>query len=183
MAEPTHDIKKLVGLNRPQTARRVEWPWRLDFSLHPVEADEDAEALILPAGFMFERLDAVLRVPEGTAATMHVGIEGTATLFAASLNMNGSANQRIANVTSQVAVTSPDAATQGGSYAQADVQSIATLANELKGDVNALAADLNFAGRYFHTDTPVRVSVPSGAATLDDAVVDLIFVGYMIDVG
>lgn len=37
-------------------------------------------------------------------------------------------------------ITSADAATQGGSYNQANVQSIATLANELKVDFNALAA-------------------------------------------
>lgn len=37
-------------------------------------------------------------------------------------------------------VTSANAATQGGSYVQADVQSIATLANELKSDLTAALA-------------------------------------------
>lgn len=37
-------------------------------------------------------------------------------------------------------VTSADAATQTGSYVQANVQSIATLANELKADFNAAMA-------------------------------------------
>jgi hypothetical protein len=37
-------------------------------------------------------------------------------------------------------IASPDAATQGGAYVQADVQSIATLANEIKTALNALAA-------------------------------------------
>lgn len=46
---------------------------------------------------------------------------------------------------SSVSVTSPDAATQTASYVQADVQSIATLANELKADVNQLKTDLNAA--------------------------------------
>ena len=44
---------------------------------------------------------------------------------------------------STVAVASADAATQGGAYVQADVQSIATLANELKADVNTLVTNLN----------------------------------------
>jgi len=35
-----------------------------------------------------------------------------------------------------------NAATQSGSYVQVDVQTIATLANELKGDFNALHADV-----------------------------------------
>jgi len=34
-------------------------------------------------------------------------------------------------------IASPDAAAQGGAYVQADVQSIATLANELKAAMNA----------------------------------------------
>jgi uncharacterized protein YoxC len=44
---------------------------------------------------------------------------------------------------SAVSVTSANAATQGVGYVQADVQSIATLANELKGDVNTLVTDVN----------------------------------------
>lgn len=46
---------------------------------------------------------------------------------------------------SAVSVTSPNAATQSGVYVQADVQTIATLANETKGDVNQLTTDLNTA--------------------------------------
>ena len=44
---------------------------------------------------------------------------------------------------STVSITSATAATQTGAYVQADVQSIATLANELKSDVNTLVTDLN----------------------------------------
>lgn len=44
---------------------------------------------------------------------------------------------------SGVSVSSPDAAAQTAAYVQADVQSIATLANEMKGDVNQLKNDLN----------------------------------------
>lgn len=40
-------------------------------------------------------------------------------------------------------VTSADAATQGAGYVQADVQSIATLANELKTDVNSIVTVQN----------------------------------------
>lgn len=39
-------------------------------------------------------------------------------------------------------ITSANAATQTGAYVQADVQSIATLANELKTDFNAAMAQL-----------------------------------------
>jgi cell division protein FtsB len=44
---------------------------------------------------------------------------------------------------SAVAVSSADAATQTGAYVQADVQTIATLANELKTDLTALIAEIN----------------------------------------
>lgn len=40
------------------------------------------------------------------------------------------------------AITSPDAATQTAGYVQADVQSIATLANELKAKLNAISTAL-----------------------------------------
>ncbi len=45
--------------------------------------------------------------------------------------------------TSSVAVASADAATQGVGYVQADVQSIATLANELKADLTTLVTNVN----------------------------------------
>lgn len=44
---------------------------------------------------------------------------------------------------SAVDIAGADAAAQTGSYVQADVQSIATLVNELKADVNTLVTDLN----------------------------------------
>jgi len=44
------------------------------------------------------------------------------------------------------AVTAADAATQGSTYAQADVQAIATLANESKIQLNAVIAALKAAG-------------------------------------
>lgn len=47
------------------------------------------------------------------------------------------------SLASTVAVASPDAAAQTGGYVQADVQSIATLANELKADLAQLVTDLN----------------------------------------
>lgn len=49
-----------------------------------------------------------------------------------------------ANATaSTVAVAAANAATQTAGYVQADVQSIATLANELKSDLTALVTDFN----------------------------------------
>ena len=61
--------------------------------------------------------------------------EGLVLMAAASVNAS----------TSSVSVTSANAATQTAGYVQADVQSIATLANETKGDVNQLVTDLNAA--------------------------------------
>ncbi|HEX2796912.1 MAG TPA: hypothetical protein VHN38_07480 [Immundisolibacter sp.] len=36
-------------------------------------------------------------------------------------------------------------------------------------------------GTYFHTDTPVIINIAAGQPTLDAAVLDLTFVGYMTD--
>ena len=36
-------------------------------------------------------------------------------------------------------------------------------------------------GTYFHTDTPVIINIASAQPTLDAAVVDLVFAGFMID--
>lgn len=44
------------------------------------------------------------------------------------------------------AITAADAATQGGTYAQADVQTIATLATANKAAINAILAALKGAG-------------------------------------
>ena len=50
---------------------------------------------------------------------------------------------------STVAVAAADAATQTAAYVQADVQSIATLSNELKADLTALVTDFNaLVGKY-----------------------------------
>ncbi len=56
------------------------------------------------------------------------------------------------------------------------------------GDVNgsanarvAAAGTEALAGSYFHTATAVRVTVPTGGATVDDAVLDVTFTGYMSD--
>lgn len=35
-------------------------------------------------------------------------------------------------------------------------------------------------GTYFHTDTPIRATCPSAAATLDDAILDVVLVGFMM---
>ncbi len=36
-------------------------------------------------------------------------------------------------------------------------------------------------GTYFHNDTPIRATCPSGAATLDDAILDVVLIGFMIE--
>lgn len=69
----------------------------------------------------------------GTGNVATAGTAGVVLKAAASTDASSSA----------VAVSSPDAATQGVSYSQANVQSIATLANELKADVTTVVTDLN----------------------------------------
>jgi len=67
---------------------------------------------------------------------------------AATAGVRGVVKQAAANVdavASAVAVTSANAAAQTGAYVQADVQTIATLANELKTDVVQIVTDLNAA--------------------------------------
>ncbi len=54
---------------------------------------------------------------------------------------------------STVAVAAADAPAQTGAYVQADVQAIATLANELKGDITQLVTDLNAAVGQFNALT------------------------------
>lgn len=143
MAAATYNIRSLVvpsGKNRQQMARRVEIHKRVDFSKRAVAANEDAAFVDLPAGFVYERLDAILRTAEGETATLNVGVEGTIQAFAAAMNINGTPNTRMA-------LGSPG-------YA---------------------------AGQYFHTDTEVRVNVPNAANTVNVAIVDFIFVGYMTE--
>ena len=167
----TYDVQNRVGRTRAQTSRRVEWTKRYSFVDRSLTASQSAAFFTLPKGFVCERVDPVLRTAEGGAGTFQIGIDGTLALFAAGLNANGTPNARIASV-SGVAVTTADA---DATYGQPE----ADLINELKGDVNALVGDVNKAGYYCHTDTVVAISVASGQPTLDAAVVDITFVGYM----
>jgi hypothetical protein len=151
----------------------VEWTKRFSFADRNLAASQSAAFFTLPKGFVHERTDAVLRTAEGAAGTFDVGIDGNLQLFAAGLDANGTPNARIASV-SGVAVAAADAdATYGAEEA--------TLINEIKADVNQLVGDVNKAGYYCHTDTVAAISVPSGQPTLDAAVVDVTFVGYMTD--
>lgn len=62
---------------------------------------------------------------------------------AATTGVRGAVFKAAANADSTATTSSANAATQGGTYVQADVQSIATLANELKTDHNSLVATVN----------------------------------------
>lgn len=102
MAAPTFDRKAFIPQEHPQSDRRVEIPFELDFADTELTdgtglaADEDIEIGDLPAGYVHERLDAVLRVAEGEAATLDVGSEADPNGFASVLNMNGTINAAIA---------------------------------------------------------------------------------------
>ncbi len=186
MAAATFDVKDQVQQGRPGTPRRVEIPFELDFAGSKLgdgtglAANEDMEFGLLPAGYVHERLDAKLITAEGEAATLDVGIDGDLTLFAAALNLNGTPNATIAQNPSAVAIATADA---DATYGQPE----ADLVNEIKGDVNTLVSNINTerakAGKYFHTNTAVRVRCPNGANTINVAKVRLTFIGYMSDTG
>lgn len=147
MVAALFDTKNQVNQGRQQLTRRVELHYRLDFNTlgdgTGLAATEDAEFAVLPAGYVHERLDPVLRTAEGVAATLDIGTEADPDGFGDGLNVNGTPNARV-----------------------------------------ALAGTEAFApGTYFHTNTPVRATCPTAAATLDDAILDLTFVGYMVDTG
>lgn len=145
MAAATFVVKNQVPQGRAQLPRRVEFHYRLDFSVlgdgTGLAATEDAEFADLPAGYVHERLDAVLRTAQGVAATVDIGSEATPNGFLDGGNVNGNANAAV-----------------------------------------ALAGTEAFApGTYFHVNTPVRAACPAAAATLDAAVLDVTFVGYLHD--
>jgi len=145
MAAATFDITKQVAQGRQQTGRRVELNYKLPFATlgdaTGLVAGEDAEFATLPAGYVHERLDSVIRTAEGEVATVDIGTEADDNGFLDGGNINGAANSSI-----------------------------------------ALAGTEAFApGTYFHTNTPVRVKTPAAAATLNVAVLDVTFVGYMRD--
>lgn len=143
MAAATFDVTNQVEQGRSQTTRRVELHYHLDFSTlgdgTGLAAGEDAEFADLPAGYVHERLDAVLRTAEGEAATIDIGTEADADCFMDGGNVNGTPNAKIALAGTEAAG----------------------------------------AGTYYHTTTPVRVMCPAAANTVNVAVVDVTFIGYM----
>lgn len=170
MAAPTFDITKQVAQGRQQNTRRVELHYHLDFNTlgdgTGLAQNEDAVFASLPAGYVHERLDAISRTAEGAATTLDVGTEATPTLFANALSMNVAANTKIQPET--ISTADADAA-----FGQPE----ADLVNEIKNDVNRL---LTAGATYLHAITPVRVRNP-GATLIDDAIIDLTFVGYTVD--
>lgn len=99
MAAATFNIRSKVfppGKARNQTTRRVEFHKRIDFSKQALAASEDAAFLDIPAGFIYERIDVILRVAEGETATLNIGVEGTIQAFVAACNVNTTLNTRLA---------------------------------------------------------------------------------------
>lgn len=137
----SYDVRDQVGRSRSQSSRRVEWTVRYSFASRSLAAGDDAIFFTLPKGYVHERMDAVLRTPQGAAGNFDVGVTGDLDGFGDGLNANGSANARI-----------PLAGTE------------------------SLPA-----GSYFHVDTPVRMNIAAAQPTLNAAVVDITFVGYMTD--
>lgn len=100
MAAATFDAKNQVDQGRAQTSGRVEINFKVDFAKigdgTGLAATEDAEIGVLPAGYVHERLDAVLRKAEGEVATMDVGVEADDNGFGVTMNVNGTINAEIA---------------------------------------------------------------------------------------
>lgn len=94
------DMQSIVGKNRPQTTRRVEIPFRLDFSEinggAGLAATEDAAVLTTPKGFVYEGSDFFLVAAEGAAGTLDIGITGDVDGLLDGGNMNGTPGARIA---------------------------------------------------------------------------------------
>ena len=168
MAAATFNARDQVNQGRSQSSRRVELHYRIDFNTigdgTGLAQNEDIAFASLPAGYVHERLDAVLRTAEGAATTLDVGTDAPPTLFANALNMNGTPNAKIQPET----VAAADAT---------DLATVLTLANEMKADLNRLLAA---AATSPHSTTEVRVRNPA-ATLIDDAIVDLTFVGYMVN--
>lgn len=80
MAVATYDIQDTVGRNRPQSSRRVEIPFVVDFSQinsgAGLVAGEDAAFGKTPKGFVYEDHNAFLLTAEGAAGNIDVGTEG-----------------------------------------------------------------------------------------------------------
>jgi hypothetical protein len=102
----TFDITKQVNQGRQQSSRRVEMHFHLDFSATGGLTDgtglantETATLGTIPAGFVFEFSDTILRTAEGEAATLNIGYTGAATAFLNAGSVNGTANASIARGT------------------------------------------------------------------------------------
>ncbi len=168
----TFDITSQVPQGRQQNPRRVELHYRLDFNTlgdgTGLAQNETALFAYAPPGYVHERLDAILRTAEGAAVTLDVGTAASPTLFANALGLNGTPNAKIQLET----ITTADG---DATYGQPE----ADLMNEIKADVNRLLAA---GATYFHTKTGLEVRNP-GATLIDDAIVDLTFVGYIVNTG
>lgn len=98
----TFDITKQVQQGRPQSNRRVELHYHLDFSPAGKLTDgtglattESATLGVIPAGFVYERSDTILRTAEGAAATLNIGTTASPTAFLNAGNVNGTPNALI----------------------------------------------------------------------------------------
>ena len=147
MAAPTFDITEQVAQTRKQSSRRVEFTYHIDANtlgdLTGLAASETAGFASLPAGYVHERLDVVLRTAEGAAATVDIGTEADPDCFMDGGSVNGTPDAHVALAGTEAAVP----------------------------------------GTYYDVSTPVRLGPPAAAATLDDCIFDVTFVGYMMDTG
>jgi len=148
LAAATFDIKNIVNQGRQQESRRVEYHYTIDFTKinagAGLAATQDAEFGILPAGYVHERLDAVLRTAEGEASTLHVGVEADPDGFGVAIPMNGTINAK-------AAVGAP--AFTGGEYFHVNTP-IRAQTPAAAATLNVGKIDLTFAG--YQVDTTLE---------------------------
>src|SRR3990172_4444002 len=100
MAAATFDGKDQVAEGRSQNSRRVELHYSIDTNTigdgTGLVAAETVEFAVLPAGYVHERLDVILRTAEGAAATVDIGTEADPDGFMDGGNVNGTANAKVA---------------------------------------------------------------------------------------
>ncbi len=98
MAAANFNIRALIfppGKARMVAPRRKEFFKRIDFSKQNLAQNQDAAFLDLPAGFILDRVDPILRVAQGAPATLNVGVDGTIQAFVAACNVNSTPNTRL----------------------------------------------------------------------------------------
>ncbi len=137
------DIQSTVGKSRQQMTRRVEWTKRVkaaDINAGAgLAATQSAGFITLPAGYVHDRCDVVLRKAEGEAAQINVGLDGEAKAFLGDASVNGTLNAQATGT-----------AAGAGRYFHTDT--VATVnVDAAEATVNVAEVDITFTGYMIET--------------------------------